>query len=259
MTASASPAATANASATTAARSGSRFRPSFFFWMTLLMACFVFGGFGMTYWFPLARGAFPPAPPVVHLHGMVFSAWMVLLVVQSALVSSRNVALHRKLGSFGIAHATAVIFMGALITLLGGLGGRENPGGNYYDGLYLGIMAVLGFGLLFTLAIRNVRRPEVHKRMILFALLPILPPGIHRLYMVPFGLSAFPVLPMYLTLDAMALAIMLHEWRRLGRISGWTMVGVGWILLQQLLHYPVTHSEWFAHFLYELTSMVRYR
>ncbi len=33
---------------------------------------FVFGGFGMTYWFPLATGRFSPAPPVVHLHGMVF-------------------------------------------------------------------------------------------------------------------------------------------------------------------------------------------
>jgi len=29
------------------------FRPSFFFWMTLLMAFFVFSGFGMTYWYPM--------------------------------------------------------------------------------------------------------------------------------------------------------------------------------------------------------------
>lgn len=227
--------------------------------MTVLMAFFVFGGFGMTYWLPLARGNFPPAPPVVHLHGLVFSAWMLLLVVQASLVNVRNMALHRSLGTFGIAHATAVVFTGALITLLGGVGGRENPGGNYYDGLYLGIMAVLGFGLLFTLAIRTVRTPEVHKRMILFALLPILPPGIHRLYMVPLGLSSFPVLPMYLTLDAMAIAILLHEWRRTQRVSRYSMVGVGWLLLQQLLHYPATHSAWFADFLYALTGLVRYR
>jgi hypothetical protein len=227
--------------------------------MTVLMAFFVFGGFGMTYWLPLARGNFPPAPPVVHLHGLVFSAWMILLVVQASLVNVRNMALHRSLGTFGIAHATAVVFTGALITLLGGVGGRENPGGNYYDGLYLGIMAVLGFGLLFTLAIRTVRTPEVHKRMILFALLPILPPGIHRLYMVPLGLSSFPVLPMYLTLDAMAIAILLHEWRRTQRVSRYSMVGVGWLLLQQLLHYPATHSAWFADFLYALTGLVRYR
>lgn len=254
MTASASTASPASKPATTTG-----FRPSFFFWMTLLMAGFVFGGFGMTYFFPLARGDFPPAPPVVHLHGLVFSAWMILLVLQAALVNVRNMALHRSLGTFGIAHATAVVFMGALITLLSGVAGRDNPGANYYHGLYLGIMAVTGFGLLFTLAICSVRRPDVHKRMIMFALLPLLPPGIHRVYMVPFGLSVFPVLPMYLTLDAMAIALLLHEWRRNGRISGYSLVGAGWLLLQQLLHYPATHSAWFADFLYGLTGMVRYR
>jgi hypothetical protein len=30
-------------------------RLSFFFWMTVVMAFFVFAGFGMTYWIPLAR------------------------------------------------------------------------------------------------------------------------------------------------------------------------------------------------------------
>jgi len=114
------------------------FRPSFFFWMTLLMAFFVFSGFGMTYWYPMASGTFPPAPPVVHLHGMVYSLWMILLVVQAGLVNVRNIKLHRSLGMFGIALATAVIFMGALITLLGS---RGNPAGiNYNNGIYLGIM-----------------------------------------------------------------------------------------------------------------------
>ena len=53
------PAATASPEAT------HRFRPSFFFWMTLVMCFFVFGGFGMTYLFPLTTGTFPPAPPIV--------------------------------------------------------------------------------------------------------------------------------------------------------------------------------------------------
>ena len=37
------------------------FKPSFFFWMTVVMAFFVFTGFGMTYLFPLTQGTFPPA------------------------------------------------------------------------------------------------------------------------------------------------------------------------------------------------------
>jgi hypothetical protein len=171
----------------------------------------------------------------------------------------KNITLHRSLGMWGIAHASAVVLMGALITLLGSLGNRENPGGSYYDGMYLGVMAVTGFGLLFILAIRNVRRPEIHKRLILLAMLPILPPGIHRLYMVPFGITYFPVLPMYLTLDAMAVAILVHEWRSTSRISVYSMIGVAWLLLQQLLHYPVTHAQWFADSVYVLSGMIHYR
>lgn len=48
--------------------------------MALVIAALVFAGFGMTYWFPMAAGTFHPAPPVVHVHGWVYSAWMILLV-----------------------------------------------------------------------------------------------------------------------------------------------------------------------------------
>jgi hypothetical protein len=125
--------------------------------------------------------------------------------------------------------------------------------------MYLGFMAVTGFGLQFILALRNVRRPEIHKRLMLLAMLPLLPPGIHRLYMVPLGLNYFPVFAMYMTLDAMALAILVHEWRSNARISSYTWLGVAWIVLQQALHYPVTHADWFAAFMYDISGMVRYR
>lgn len=218
----------------------STFRPSFYFWMTLLMAFFVFGGFGMTYFYPLASGTFPPAPPVVHFHGLVYSSWMILLVVQAAMVNVRNVRLHRSLGMFGIALATAVIMMGSLITILGASNASAS-GPNH--GIFLGVMAVTGFGLLFTLAIRNTRNPDVHRRLILLAMLPILPPGIHRLYMVPFGLDSFPLVPMYITLDLMAIAIVTHEWRTSGAINKYTWIGVGWLVFQQVLHATFGMSE----------------
>jgi len=231
------------------------FRASFYFWMVMLMAFFVFGGFGMTYWYPLAAGTFSPAPPVVHLHGLTYFSWMILLIAQVSLVNLRNVALHRSLGMLGIALATAVIFMGALITILG----ASNASAGAAHGIYLGIAAVTGFGLLFTLAIRNTRRPDIHRRLILFAMLPILPPGIHRLYMVPLGLTTFPVVAMYLTLDAMALAIVVHEWRRERSIHVYTWIGAGWILLQQAVHWAVIDTAFFAGVIEWLGSLARYR
>src|SRR5690606_28156346 len=78
------------------------FRPSIFFCMTLAMCLFVFAGCGIPSFLPALRGDFPPAPPIVHLHGAVFVAWMLLLLLPSALVCSGNVRLHRALGTWGI-------------------------------------------------------------------------------------------------------------------------------------------------------------
>lgn len=237
------------------AAAATTFSASFYFWMVLLMAFFVFGGFGMTYWYPLAAGTFRPAPPVVHLHGLTYFSWMILLVAQASLVNVRNMTMHRSLGMFGIALAMAVIIMGALITILG----ASRSSGGAAHGIYLGITAVTGFGFLFTLALRNTRRPDIHRRLILFAMLPLLPPGIHRLYMVPLGLQTFPVVAMYATLDAMALAIIVQEWRRTRAIGKYTWIGAGWIVAQQIVHWAIVDTAFFAGVVQSLGSMAHYR
>ncbi|MEO6387122.1 MAG: hypothetical protein ABIT16_01695 [Croceibacterium sp.] len=241
-------------------RSARPFRPSFFFWMTLVMALFVFGGFGMTYLLPMSRGAFPPAPPIVHLHGLIFFSWMILLLVQAGLVGAGNIKLHRSLGTWGIAHATIVIYTGILVQLIASRRGMDlgRPQGS--AGIYLGLAAFFGFSLMFTLAIRNTRRPEIHKRMILFAMLPLLPPGVNRFWAQALGLAeAVPVVPLYLTLWAMALAILVHEWRRTGRISGYSRFGAGWIVAEGVLHPFVVNSPGFDRFAAGLLGLVHYR
>jgi hypothetical protein len=234
-------------------------RPSFFLWMSLLMNLYVFGGFGLSYFLPLARSSFPPAPPVVHLHAAMHFLWMILLTVQPLLVNIGKTSLHRSLGNLGIAVGTSVFFTGALLALLAAASTRDTPVPPYYDLVYLGVWSVTGFGILFALAIWQVRRPEVHKRLILLATLPLLPPAVNRMYMVPFGMTDLPLLPMYLTLDAMALAIVFQEWRATRRVGPYSIFAVVLLVSQQLLHVPVTESGWFAGFVYELTGMMRYR
>ena len=107
--------ATTAASATAGERA---FRPSFQFWMILAMCFFVFAGFGLHSFLPALQGDFPPAPPVVHLHGVVFIGWMLLLLLQSGLVGAGNVKLHRTLGTWGIAQGTATILMGLMMQLV---------------------------------------------------------------------------------------------------------------------------------------------
>jgi len=238
----------------------SRFRPSFAFWMVLAMCFFVFGGFGMHSFVPALRGDFPPAPPVVHLHGVVFVAWMILLLVQSALVSAGNVKLHRALGMWGIAQGTATILIGLMMQLVASSRGyfAGRPAGT--DGLYLGLLAFFGFALMFTLAIANRTRPEIHRRMILFAMLPVIPPGVNRFWANALGLEdAIPTLLLYATLWSMALAILIHEWRRTGRISGYSMIGAGWIVLEGALHEAVVGSAAFNQIAGGILGLVHYR
>lgn len=235
------------------------FQPSFFFWMTILMAFFIFGGFGLTYWRPMINGTLESLPPIVHLHGIFYSSWIVLLVIQSFLVNIKNVRLHRSLGTFGIAIATVVIFLGLMITLLFGRFHITNPQPDYYNLMYLGLVAPLSFGALFSLAIRNVRNPDNHKRLILFATMSVLAPGINRLYMVPFGLNNLPLLSMYLTLDALIVAIMIYDWRTLGKISNASITGAIFIIIPELLHAPIANSRGFADLCFTLTSLAHYR
>ena len=95
------------------------FRPSFYFWVVLVMAFFVFGGFSLAAIQRYLTNDPTQMPPVVHLHGVTFISWMTLLMVQTYLINVRNVALHRSLGTFGIALGSAVLFTGALIKRFG--------------------------------------------------------------------------------------------------------------------------------------------
>jgi hypothetical protein len=76
----------------------------------------------------------------------------------------------------------------------------------------------LGTAVLFTLAIRQTRNPANHRLLILFATIPLLPPGVNRTYQVLFQLDYLPVLATYLTMAAIAAALLVHDWRTNGRL-----------------------------------------
>lgn len=232
------------------------FRPSFHLWMTLLMAFFVFGGFGLTYLGPLANGTLPAAPPVVHLHGVVFFAWTLLLVTQAALVNARNVRLHRSVGTLGIALGTLIVFVGLLISIIS-INGPWND--NTLGLLYLSFVAPPSFALLFAMAIRAVRTPAVHRTLILAAMLSILMPGINRLYMMSLGLDQVPFVATYLTMDAMLAATLWHERRATGRVSRASWIGAAIILVPQFLLPLVVPARWFTELMLWFGSLVYYR
>ena len=250
----------------TAGRAGSvggrrRFAPSFSFVLVLVMCLFVFGGFGMHSALPALQGEFPPAPPIVHLHGVVFVSWMLLLLVQTGLVNAGQIKLHRSLGMWGIAHAAAIMILGLFLQLIASRSGMDAGRDPGTDGLYLGLLAFIGFVPLFTLAIRNAaRRPHVHRSLILLAMLAVLPPGVNRFWFRALGLDdPIPTFWLYLTLWTMAAAILWNERRTTGRINALTWLGAGFIVAEGLLHEVVVGSPWFSQLSRAVLGLAVYR
>ena len=97
------------------------------------MGLTVVSGFARTYYGPLTMGG-PratltggPWTVVVHAHAALFTAWVVLFIVQTALISSRRVAVHRRLGIAGALLAAAMVAAGVLMAIAAGA--RQLSGG----------------------------------------------------------------------------------------------------------------------------------
>src|SRR5512134_2263910 len=86
--------------------------------IAVLMALTVFLGFARTYYLrsyfgaPVSVTGAVTLTPLAQLHAAVFTAWVLLFVVQTALVATRRVAVHRRLGIAGAVLAAAMVVIG---------------------------------------------------------------------------------------------------------------------------------------------------
>lgn len=91
-------------------------RPRFFGFAALALSGFMVLGFSRTYYL---RGLseLPPLDTLLHLHGIVFSAWLVAFIVQTRLVARGRIDLHRKLGFASVGLAVLVVILGVAAAL----------------------------------------------------------------------------------------------------------------------------------------------
>lgn len=232
---------------------------SFFFWVALGMATIVFGGFGITYLYPLATGSMGATPPIVHIHGLFYFAWMILLVAQPFLIGKGSVALHRNLGLLGISIGTGLVIFGTIVTVIFTERAIANSNAAVYGLMYISLLAVLGFAFLFFLAMKNVRNAASHKRYILLATAVLIHGGLNRIYgALGLGLdSNFGYFLLYLTVDLFVFALLFYDWKILGKPHTSTIIGGSVNIIPQLLHAPIVGSASFTeltHWLGNLAS-----
>jgi hypothetical protein len=92
-------------------KSASLWDRPFYFWMSLPITAVVVYGFSFTVNANLFHPP-SPRPAILYVHAVLFTGWLVFLLVQSALVRTRNVKVHRKLGWFGLAVGASMPFVG---------------------------------------------------------------------------------------------------------------------------------------------------
>lgn len=136
--------------------------------MAFALSAGIFAGFTRTYY---ARSYFhsPQIPFWVHVHGAVFTAWVLFYLLQNVLALAGRMKLHRSLGIVGAVLASGVVIFGCAIALRQARQGGFFPFPDVYSSLAISFAQMFTFALFISLGLVLRRQAETHKRLILMA------------------------------------------------------------------------------------------
>jgi len=142
----------------------------FYFFMSLLIAAVVVYGFGQTVNTKLIHPGHP-TPFLLWIHATIFSAWVVFYIVQSALIRTRNVRIHRLIGGWiGVPLGVAIPILGISTAVIMRRFDLQYPDlARTAPLLRTALLDISSFTIPFALAIYWRKKPEFHRRLILIA------------------------------------------------------------------------------------------
>jgi hypothetical protein len=153
---------------------------AFFGGMALLLCVVVFTGFFRTFF----GAGFVEAPlpsPILPVHGIVFTAWMLLFVAQAALVCARRVAWHRTLGIAAFCLPPLMVALG-VVAAIDALGRKVTIGAlDPATSLAIPLWNITAFAIVIFAAWKARRRPDAHKRLVLLATIGLSDAALGRL------------------------------------------------------------------------------
>lgn len=201
---------------------------AFFTGISLLMLFAVFVGFSRSYYLKGLYGT-PALPTLFHVHGLLFTAWMMLLVVQTGLVAKRRTDLHRRLGVAGGVLAAAMTVAAVAMTMDMARRGAAAPNDIGLAFTIVPFFTVIVFPVLVGIALIYRRQPEVHKRLMLIATLELVTAGVAR---IP-GAGTMPFF--FVLTDAGLAAILVYDVVTRGRPHAATVCGGLFLIATQYL------------------------
>ncbi len=156
-----------------------RARSSFFLAAHLALLAVVLLGFAPSFYLRPAFHHVTHLPVLLELHGAVLTLWFCLTVVQAALIRTRRLQWHRRLGYALAGYAAVVILFGILadLRLIGEIDSAHD-GENIV--VWGNFFTLLMYAACVSLAVLLRNRPDAHKRLVLLASMSIVGPALAR-------------------------------------------------------------------------------
>lgn len=197
--------------------------------MAIFLVVVVLLGFGPSFYLrgivPSYPRPNPTLPPSVILHGLIFTAWMVLLIVQTQLIAARKHAVHMQLGTASMGLALLMIPAMYLAAVWQVPRANQPPFSTPLEWTIVPLAVIPFFAFLVYQAWRRRREAQWHKRLMIgAAILVVTGPAIGRL---PLGPPALPVFAIQLLGGTCLLfaPLFVRDLRKDGRVHPATWTG----------------------------------
>lgn len=181
--------------------------------------------------------------PLIWLHGAAFAAWILLFVTQVSLIPPRLHAVHRKLGLAAVVLVPVMLLLGLAVAAVQLTRGAVPPGYTPEQWLAVPLFDLFAFAGLASAGVLMRKQPQVHKRLMLFAMLVFLYPSIGRF---PFLLPLMGGEASTLISFLLATPLLAWDLKSRGRVQPATLIGLGVMGGEQVVRLLVWKSAAWA-------------
>ena len=241
---------------TTGQRLARSFTRYYFVWLALFSIVIAAVGF-VPEFARFMAGTFPIAW-VLHIHSALMMAWLALFFAQAVLASTGRLALHQKLGTYGLVLGLPVWASMVFVEWRGKIVYPLDPDLSPYYDLDLRGMYTWAMFLIYFLGAAYCRRraPAWHKRFMVFAALMVLLPAQMRIDWLPRFPPRFWADLIYL--DAcLLLPLLAYDYSSAKRPHRATIVGASVLLGAQGILVFAWGTPWWRHLAYAFTVTLR--
>jgi hypothetical protein len=163
----------------------------FFTLLPIAMFGVVFVGFSQTYYLKSMFGT-PELRWLYHVHGLAFTSWLLLLIIQPALVLAGRTPVHRQVGWIAAGLVPLMTVLAWFVSVDMARRGAAPPGVPPLVFMIVPMATVVIFPALVAAALYWRQSPGTHKRLMLIATLELVPAGVARVPgVLPLGPLAF--------------------------------------------------------------------